>query len=276
MAGGKLTARIAGLAPFAFAATMTGVGLVGLARPDWDGVWRPIPRGWPAHHWIALGCAALSVVTGLGMLWRRTKPPAAGVLALALAAWLLATRLPGALKAPLAAVGWESCGETAVILAAAWAVFAGAGPGGAPRLLRPIAGPTSLRLAQALYGLAMLAFGAAHFAYVKQTAALVPHWLPWHDAWVYATGAAYVAASAAIVADIRARLAASLSALQMGLFTLLVWVPAVLAKGAGADAWSEAVLSWTLTAGGWAVAQSCRAGGRGRRPRAVARGATIR
>lgn len=171
-----------------------------------------------------------------------------------LLAWLLVFKVRVAVAAPGAAAAWESCGETAVIAAGAWTLFAEAAAGW--RTIGFLAGDSGLRAARILYALAMLAFGAAHIAYVKQTASLVPGWLPADVAWVWATAIAYVAAGFAILVGAWARLAAALSAAQMGVFTLLVWAPAVVAPGAGADAWGEAAVSWTLTVAGWVVAAS--------------------
>jgi uncharacterized membrane protein len=248
--------RVASVGHAVFAATLIGLGLLGLVQGNFDPTWPPVSAGVPARGALVYLCAFVYLLSGIGLLWQRSAAIASRVLLAYLLAWLLLVSLPQVfLLHPtlLAAFGF---GQSAVIVAGAWVLYVWfAGERDGPRL-GFATGEGGLRIAKTLYGLALIPFGLAHFVYLEQTVMLIPGWLPWHTAWAYLTGGAFIAAGLAVLFGVRARLAAALSTLQLGLFTLIVWVPRVASGTFTAFEWSEFVVSTALTAGAWVVADS--------------------
>ena len=230
--------RIARPGQLVFAATLVALGAWCVVRGGLAPIWAEVPAGAPAHDALPYACAAISIACGAGLFVPRTRALAARVLLGVLAIWIAVFRVPAIARAPGDFGAWDGCAETLAITSAA-IVLAG--------LARP---------GRAVLGLCMIPFALAHVIYPHETAALVPSWLPAHLAIAYATGAAFLAAGAAILTGVRAPLAAALVAAQMGGFTLLVWVP-IVARGATSHVvWQELGISVALTAAAWVVADS--------------------
>jgi uncharacterized membrane protein len=248
-------ATTASAAQAVFAVTLIALGILGVSRADFAALWQAIPDVVPARTPLAYLCSLVYLACGFGLFWQRSAAPAARLLFAWQLLWMLLFKVPYIVLAPTVEGSYQSWGENAVLVAGAWVLYAYLATHGDRRRLGFAVGASGLRAARILYGLALVAFGLSHFVYLELTAPIVPRWLPWHVFWAYFTGASYLAAAVAIFTGRHARLAAALTAIQMGLFTLLVWPP-ILASGANESQWSEFVLSWALTAAAWVVADS--------------------
>ena len=241
-----------------FAATMIGLGVLGLIKRDFAATWGPVPDDAPGRTALIYLCALVSLLCGTGLLVRRYAAASARVLLAFYVLWLLAVRIPYFLFVSSAVDGWHSLSQSLVMTAAAWILFVGVATDRQRRRLGLLAGRGGVRVARTLYGLALIPFGIAHFLFLEATTPLVPDWLPWHVAWAYITGATFIAAGVAIVAGVWARLAAMLSVVQMGLFVPLVWIPRAAAGTLSAFQWGEFAATVALAAAGWVVADSWR------------------
>jgi uncharacterized membrane protein len=248
--------RIASTGRAIFAVTMIGLGIIGVVRRDFVPLWNPAPHV-PAGGLLVFLVSLISLAAGVGLLIQRMAGAAARLLVATFFLWLLLFRLPNFFLLPVFAACWSVFPLT-VMLAAALVLYASFTSEWDRDHFGFAVGSNGLRIARALYGLSLIFFGSAHFIDVKDTVSLIPNWLPGHLFWAYFTGCAFIAAGIAALTSVCARLAVTLSVLQITLFLVLVWLPIVATGPRNPFQWSETILNVALSAGGWVVADSYR------------------
>jgi len=244
--------RIPRLARVAFAIGVIGLGTLGVVYGDFASGW---PAWVPWRRALLYAAAAVMLLGGAGLLFARTASISIRVLLPYLLLWML-LRIPALAMAPQVEVNWFAVGETAVLVAAAWLLWADLCAARDGSIARFGGGERGRYVARMLFGLSLVAFGLSHFFYLRQTVVLVPSWLPFHSGWAYLTGAGHIAAGIGVLLSIYPQWAAGMEAAMLTIFTLVVWIPAVIAAPTVRDNWSELVISWAITAGAWVVAGS--------------------
>ncbi|WP_114239791.1 DoxX family membrane protein [Dyella sp. C9] len=244
-------------AQFALALSMIALGCLGFIHGDVALVWQHIPfEQLPGQRLIAYACAAIELAAGVGLLIRGWARHASALLLVFMLLWALLLKLPPLLIVPTMEATWLGLGEITVILAGSWLLFAACWHD-TPRF-RPLHGAAAVRCARVLFALSLPTIGLAHFIYGQQTASLVPAWLHWPLGWAYLTGAGSIAACLGVLLGIWPRLAAMLEALMLGVITVLVWMPAIVATPSDRTAWTALVISAAIASGAWLVAESYR------------------
>jgi uncharacterized membrane protein YphA (DoxX/SURF4 family) len=225
------------------------LGLVGLAWDDFALVWQPVPQGIPARALLAGLFAAALTAGGIATVWRRTAEWGSAALAILFSVAVL-LHVPRVIHHPQVLSAWSGLAEQLALAAAGLIAYASQGEAAAPGHAYP-------RSALVVFGFCALVFGAAHFAYLEETADMVPRWLPAAPTlWSAATGAAHLAAGAAIVTGVQARLAAILLTLMCALFGVLVHAPLLLADPHSHLNWVMNGMNLSLTGAAWVVADS--------------------
>jgi uncharacterized membrane protein YphA (DoxX/SURF4 family) len=222
-----------------YALAMIGFGLLGLASGDFAAVWQPVPDTLPGRMILAYIVAAIFLAGGIALFVQRTAATAALVLAvlfgldvLLLHAWLVPLH-------PTVVQAYAGVAEQLALVCGAVIAYGRAVP-----------------VARGVFGLCLLAFGAAHFAYLPQTAAYVPGYLPPSQMfWAYATGIAHVAAGLAILSGVLARLASILLTIMFAGFSLLVHLPNLIGTPSHFN-WAANAMNLALVGTAWIVMDS--------------------
>jgi hypothetical protein len=111
------------------------------------------------------------------------------------------------------------------------------------------------RLARVGLGVCAISFTLGQALLLRETAGLVPQWIPLNQMfWAILTTTAFALAAIAILMNRQARLAISLMTLMLALFGVLVWIPRVIAHPEAHFNWSECALNFLITGAAWMVA----------------------
>ena len=245
-----------------FATGMMSVGVLVLVYGYAVLLFQPAPPAWAG--WLKpVGYASGIILfgTGVGLLFERSARLSTRILLPFALLWLL-TRLPAVPADPLREISWFAVGEVAVPFAGALALFTWLADTSSGSKLHRVAATHGLTIAQILLGLSLLTFGLSHFfEFAARTVSLVPPWLPYRTAWADLAGAAQIAAGLGVLFSIYPRWAAAAEAAMLSVFTVLVWIPAVITKPGLASNWVEFVFTWALAGACWVVAESIPAKG---------------
>jgi uncharacterized membrane protein len=254
--------RMVGLGHGLLAIAFASLAILNLNFHDFAPMWRSIPAGVPWRDAWVHGSALLLLAASVGLCFSRTASPSALTIGAYQAVWVV-TGVSPILSKPLSFGSWYGLCEALTSVAGTWILYA---------TLRwqsrgsnmPIASEGAVRAAQVLFALTCIFYGSAHFIYSDYTASMVPTWLPSRLGFTYFTGLGYIAAGIGIILWIFPGLAATLVAIMISLFGLLVWVPSFFAHPKPSWAtplqneWSELEVNLLLAAAAWIVADSLR------------------
>jgi uncharacterized membrane protein len=246
--------RIIGIGQVVFALALIGLGIIGLRTDDFAMSWQPVPPGIPYHAILAYASGALLLLTGIGMFFARTAQVSALIQTINLFAWIFLLRLDGIVAHPTSAGRWLGIGENLVLATGAWTLFILFAR--RDSIAKFATGSAAQAIARILFGIALPLIGQSHIIFVADTAGLVPAWLPAHAAFAYFTGAADIAAGIAVIFMVLPRLAATLCAVMMSLFTVLIWIPAVVTAPVDRLSWTALMASTAISGGAWIIADS--------------------
>jgi uncharacterized membrane protein YphA (DoxX/SURF4 family) len=203
----------------------------------------------PSIHAVVVYVVALAAIAGgLAVLWDRTVRTGAAVLATLFLVFALA-RIPGIAGAPLVYDRWGNFFEQFSIFSGALIVLGSTLPN------RSEWPHTTLTAGRIFLGMCAVSFALEQTFYLHATAVLVPPWMPGGQTfWAIATTIAFALAGIAIILNLRARAAASLLAVMIGLFALMVWLPALVSDPRSHVNWSEADETVAIAAAVWILA----------------------
>ena len=230
-----------------FSIGMIGLGALAVISRDFAFSWQPVPEFHPGRETLAVICGLFMIAAGIALLFRATAAVTSRVILPFLLAWLC-LKIPAVMVAPRIEGVWIGVGEIGMLLAGGLVLFARFSELEGSGFFSGLTGQKGIRIAQVIFGIAVIPVGLGHIFYVQITASLVPAWLPFRDALAYLTGIAQILCGLAILLLIFPRVAALMETAMLALFAFLVWGPDTWFSGVPKLAGTPAGARFPLTA----------------------------
>ena len=232
-----------------FGAAAVWFGVIALMWHDAD-TWQNLQHIWglPFGNIIGGSLMTAQIAGGIGIQYPRTARLASVVLGAVYLCFSLAC-IPDIIAASNI---YERYGGSfflfCSLLCGAMALYAATEPKAARAVV-------FARLARLGLGVCAISFALGQIFLARETAQLVPKWIPPNQMfWAILTTAAFGVAATAILLNRQARFAMRLMMLMLALFGVMVWIPQLIAHPRAHFNWSECVLTFLVTGAAGVVA----------------------
>lgn len=259
--GAEVEATRRSLGAAVFAVGLAAIAVQNFVANDFVTELQPVPADIAGRTALAYVNGALLLAATASVVLGFRVRLAALFTTLLLAIWIVLLQLPRIIANPTAGNAWTPALEVFAMAGAALMVTALSPQEGAQQR---VLGTIGL----ACMAVTLPAFGVLHFIYWEYVASVIPGWIPGHTFWAYFTGVAHLAAGIAIIISFApafrrlAYLAASLWALMVGLWVVLLHVPRALAHMETRPEWTSLFVAITLCGGGLLMRQTLARGGK--------------
>lgn len=233
-----------------FGASAVLFGIIALLWHDAD-TWQTLSIIWKIPFGTVVGAILMvaQIAGGIGIQFPRTARLASVVLLVVFSLFSLAC-VPGIIAAPRIYQEYGSFFEQFALLCAALAMYAATDSNAAQS--NALTGAAQIGL-----GVCALSYALDQLFYLRETASLVPVWIPPAQMfWAALTTIAFALAAVAMLVNLQAVLAIRLMTLMLVLFGILVWVPRLIAHSEAHGNWSEFALNFLIAGASWVVAET--------------------
>src|SRR5580700_3689667 len=241
--------KAAWYARIVFGASAVLFGVIALMWHDPD-TWQNVQQIWRLPFGTLIGeCLMAALIAGgIGMQYPRTARLASVILCIVYLCFSLAC-IPGIIAASNT---YDRYGGSFFLffsmLCGAMALYAATEANAARATVFG-------RVARLGLGVCAISFTLGQALLLRDTASLVPKWIPPSQMfWAILTTIAFALAAIAILINRQARLAIRLMTLMLALFGVMVWIPLVIAHPEVHFNWSECALTFLITGAAWMVA----------------------